>query len=174
MTNAAQTYSLSAAIGALAGMRSMAAPAALSHALSRSRRKPDGGVARILSSRVAAGILKVLAAGEIAADKHSATPARTDVAPLAGRAVIGSICAVAIAQRFRGPVLGSAVIGGASAVGAAYAAYYLRKMAGELLPVPDQALGAAEDLVVVSMGTAVANAVEDEPESRLDVLLPWR
>src|SRR5688572_3543125 len=104
----------SAALGAIAGLRSMAAPALLTHEMAE-----DGAgfrasnFERLLSSDAVSGVLAVLAGGEMIADKTSAIPNRTNAVPLIGRAVIGSLTAGAYASRRQHPVFLPAVVGAA-------------------------------------------------------------
>ena len=82
----------------LAGMRSMSAPAFLSHYLSR---QPSSGLAgsslRLLQKPVTAGLLKAVAAGEIVADKLPGTPDRIALPVLTGRLVRATAARWAVA-----------------------------------------------------------------------------
>ena len=64
------------AMGVVSGMRSMTAPALVTHYLSRDRR-PRLGRLNFMRSKLAATAFKVAAAGELVGDKLSNTPART-------------------------------------------------------------------------------------------------
>src|SRR5688500_10878471 len=88
----------SAVLGAIAGLRSMSAPALLTHELADGGKAREfGPLERILTSERTAGVLALLAGGEMLADKTPYVPDRTNPVPLIGRAVIGSLTAAAFA-----------------------------------------------------------------------------
>lgn len=155
-----KTLTLAAGMGLIAGMRSMAAPALLSHCLSRRVLHRSGRVARFLGSRRTAGVLKILAGGEMVADKTPFVPDRIESPAIGGRAVSGALCGFAIAEVLGGPRWGAALLGSAAAVGSTYAAYTVRKAAGENSSVPDPVLGLAEDAVVLGAGSRLIAAID--------------
>jgi uncharacterized membrane protein len=134
-----------AAFGVLAGMRSMSPPALLA------RRLAPGRAARWFA---------VFAAGELLADKVPGVPARISPLSLSGRAASGALGGAALAAHHRQPRLGPALSGGAAAVASAFAAYHLRRLAGERTSIPDPLLGLLEDAVVLAAGTLLARTVE--------------
>ncbi len=152
-----EVYAGAALLGTLTGMRSMAAPVVLGQ-LSRDGALDNvtNGLALVTRPRFAS-VAQVLAVGELVADKLPLAPNRTAVGPLLGRAFTGGISgAVLCSAKKRSPWVG-ALIGAAAAVGAAYAAFELRKRAGHALHVSDTLIALAEDALVVSLGTAVAS-----------------
>lgn len=156
-----------AGFGALAGMRSLAAPAFLSHRLAHAeldrhgvRRTPSGGLGeRILSSPLTSRLLGILAAGEMAADKSRWIPRRVAPLPLAGRTLIGGLIGGLLASRASRPKLAPIVLGGVAAVGSTFAVYYLRQGAKRRLAVPDAVVGAVEDGLVMALGSRLESAV---------------
>jgi uncharacterized membrane protein len=134
-----------AAFGALVGMRSMSPPALLARRLARGR---------------AARMLAVFAAGELLADKTPGVPARIIPLSLFGRAASGALGGAALAGHLRQPRLGPALAGSAAAVASAFAAYHLRRLAGERTSIPDALFGLLEDAVVLAAGTLLARTVE--------------
>lgn len=147
-----------AAIGAIAGLRSMAAPAMLTQELS----EHGGGkhlIDRVLASEGGARLLTLLASGEMLADKSSAMGPRTAAVPLIGRAVVGSLTAAAYASHRRHAVLIPAVVGAAAAIASTFAAFHARRFAGEQLNLPDRLLGMMEDALVVAASRGVAHAI---------------
>lgn len=138
-------------LGAIAGMRSMAAPAVVSHRLSqRMFGWPRNPVETVLRDELAAQILLGAAAAEMVADKLPFAPARIRPLPLAVRTASGALM---------GWVLGGsrdsraflAVVGGAAALVTTFAAYGIRKAIAENSIVPDALVGIAEDAAVVSL-----------------------
>jgi uncharacterized membrane protein len=143
-----------AAIGVIAGMRSMSAPAFVSSYLAENRNLAGSRLA-VLASPSAARLLKVLAAGEMIADKLPIVPARVSAGPLIARVASGAIsgAAVCAANKKRAEV--GAVLGGLAAVVGAFGFYHLRRRAGLETGMPDAVLGLAEDAIVIGSGMAV-------------------
>ena len=138
-------------LGAIAGLRSMAAPAALSRAVERG--DVDGlentPFAALGSSRVST-VLRVFEIGEMFVDKLSViVPSRTSPPPLLGRAASGALVGAALfASRGRQTTTGG-VLGAVSAVAAAYATERLRLQISERLGIPDLAVALSEDALVL-------------------------
>jgi uncharacterized membrane protein len=150
-----------AALGALAGLRSMAAPALLSHEMSNDNDfRYLSRIERVLSSGTAAKLLALLAGGEMLADKTSIVGDRTSAVPLLGRAIMGSFTAAAFAADRRQRILLPAAIGAAAAIASTYAAFHLRRLAAEHFEVPDRVLGMIEDAIVVGAGKGITEMME--------------
>jgi uncharacterized membrane protein len=143
-------------IGLVAGMRSLTAPAVVSDRLARSR---NGGLValpvRLLQSPAVAAALKVMAAGELVADKTPGIPARIEPLPLAARAATGALSGAAVAAADGESAATGALLGGLAAVVATYGMYHLRRRLAEALPVPDALLGLAEDALAVAVARQV-------------------
>jgi uncharacterized membrane protein len=144
-----------AGFGAIAGLRSMAAPQLLSRRLSHRRRR-RGRLAQVLGSPAAARTLRLAALGEVVADKVPRMPARTKPLPLLGRAAAGALCGLAVAGELGTRRLGPALVGAGAAVAATFAAYHLRRGADRALP--DALVGFAEDGLVRAVGSRFARA----------------
>ena len=159
------TPAYAAALGWVAGMRSMTPPALLARTLADrrgvarllGRRQP----ARALGSEAAQTLLPLAALGEIVADKLPMTPARTSPAALAGRLATGALAGAALAAGRREDPAASAVAGAVAAVASSFAMMALRKRAGEALDVPDPVVALAEDALAVGAGLAVVAAALD-------------
>ncbi len=147
---------LAAGLGIVAGMRSMAAPALLArHTPPRLARGP---VSRLLAGKATTGILGIMAVGEMIADKLPFMPNRTDAPALAGRALMGAACGVAVAELWKGSRIGGGLMGAAGAVASSYAFFHLRRMADKDLGLPDTLVAVAEDAVVLAAGSRLARA----------------
>ncbi len=141
-------------LAAIAGLRSLAAPALLSRALKR------GDVGGLQGTPFAAlgrpnvsTTLQLLMVGEMIADKAPFVPSRTSPPALLGRALSGALVGAALfAARKRHPVSGAA-LGALSAVAAAYAGEKLRVRGTEKLGVPDPILALLEDGIVLFGGS---------------------
>lgn len=141
-------------LGAIAGLRSMAAPALLSRAV---RRGDVGGLrdtpfATLGLSKVSA-TLQLLMIAEMLADKTPFVPSRTSAPALLGRALSGALAGAALfANAERHPAPG-AVLGALAAVAGAHAGEKLRARGTQKLGVPDPVLGLVEDGIVLFGGT---------------------
>ncbi len=138
-------------VGALSGMRSMAGPTRVSEYLSRHRTDPSSP-AGWFSSPVAAVAFKVMAAGEMGADKLPFTPARIAVLPLAGRFFFGAAAGAALSEAKSGRRITGALLGGTSAVVTSYVSYHTRRALTKGLGLPDPLVAVAEDVLVVIGG----------------------
>jgi uncharacterized membrane protein len=139
-----------AGLGAIAGLRSMAAPAALSRAAAAGR----GGGLRdtpfaVLGSSKVSALLTLFEVGELIGDKLPMTPSRTSLPPLLGRAASGAVVGGALFTSERHRTVPGAAFGAAAAVAAAYAGERLRALASEKTGLPDPVVALAEDTVVL-------------------------
>lgn len=125
-------------MGILSGSRSMLAPAMLA-----SNRLPP----------VAFSALKLMAAGEMVADKHPQMPSRTELVPLTGRMMTGAFTAAshATAQR-RVPMAIAGAVGGLCGT---WLFFHLRRALIARLG-PGVAAGLAEDAIAIAAGLAIA------------------
>jgi uncharacterized membrane protein len=141
-------------LGAIAGLRSMAAPALLSRAV----RSGDveglrGTPFMTLGLPKVSAALQLLMIGEMVADKTPFVPSRTSSPALLARALSGALVGTALfvnAERHPAP---GAVLGMLSAVAGAHAGEKLRAKESENLGVPDPMLGLVEDGIVLFGGT---------------------
>jgi uncharacterized membrane protein len=158
-------FALSAAIGALAGLRAFTPLAVASHAARHNllglRRSP----LRALRNAKATNVLAVLAAGELIGDKLPSTPSRLGAGPLIARIASGAICGAAISTtrsralvtRNRGSAAGvGALMGGLGALAGALAGFHLRKHLSRDHKIPDAAIGVVEDGIAIAGSFAVA------------------
>src|SRR5690242_6943391 len=124
-----RTYAAAAAMGMIAGLRSLTAPALVSVAANRCTLPLRRSRLRFLGGSRAAFALGALAIGELIADKLPSTPNRTIPGSLAARIASGATCGAAISMSERECVAVGAVLGGIAAAGGTFAGYQLRKLA---------------------------------------------
>lgn len=141
-------------LAALSGVRSSVPPALLAGSI---RRGETGNLEGTPFEKLglAAGVLSVLMAGEMLADKTSLIPARTSAGPAAGRAVSGALVGATLftaAGRGSGP---GALAGGASAIVGLYAADRARKWASESAGIPDPLWGVLEDALTLGVSRSL-------------------
>lgn len=149
---------LAVCLGAIAGMRAMAAPAVLSHYLSR---QPDSGLVNtnleFVRTVVFDNAAKLLTVGEVFGDKLPQTPNRIAIVPLLGRAISGAFTGAAIFRHNRQNAWRGVLIGGVSSLASSFLFYYLRKNLGDKAHIQDKLLGFAEDALAIGSGVAVMN-----------------
>lgn len=143
------------AIGVVAGLRSMTAPAVVSWAahlgwlnLSHSRLAWFGEFGVVI-------VLTFLALGELVADKLPSIPNRTSLAPLAGRIVTGAICGGALSVAAGQPLQLGSVLGAIGALAGAFGGYQLRHQLVTAAKLPGLSVALAEDLVAVVGGLII-------------------
>jgi uncharacterized membrane protein len=157
-------YAAAAALGVLAGMRSMAAPAVLGRLSRNGSLAAVKGPLTVITKPGFAGAAMLLSLGELVADKLPITPNRTAAGPLLGRALMGGLSGAAVCSSKRRSVPIGAFIGAAAAIAAAYGAYELRKAIGQKTRLPDAVIGIAEDVMVGSLGAALLSRLTDDAE----------
>ena len=148
-------------LGAIAGMRAVAAPALLSHYLNND---PAGALynspLRFLQRPLVATSLKFLAGAELIGDKLPFTPARTKPTQLAPRLISGAIVGATVAGANEKSKVKGAMLGMAGALVASFGFYYLRKKLGQESHLPNAVLGLMEDAIVASGGIGLMQATK--------------
>jgi uncharacterized membrane protein len=141
------------ALGVVAGLRSLAAPAMLSRAASRGelegiRATPFSPLASKRLSRA----LAVLAVAEAVADKTPAIPSRTSAPVLLWRMASGGTVGAALQAAAGRRWLTGAALGAVAAVAGAYAGTGYRLQAQKRFGIPGPVSGLAEDVAAVGLG----------------------
>jgi uncharacterized membrane protein len=139
-------------LGALSGVRSMSGPAMV--ALDLELRGKDVISGRKLPFRLGPP-LAALAAAEFVADKLPFTPARTQAASVAARAVSGAFVGSATARK-REAKLAPALVGAAAAVASTFASFRVRKRGIQHSKRMGYAVALAEDALVAWAGSRLA------------------
>ena len=144
-----RVYATAAGIGAVAGLRSMTAPALVSRAAASGDLRIREPRLRWMSANASAKTLTLLALGEMIADKAPFIPNRTDAGPLSARIVSGGLCGAVICSAGKQSAIAGGIVGGLAAVGGAFLGYQARKR------LPGFGTGLAEDVVAIGSGLAV-------------------
>jgi uncharacterized membrane protein len=148
-----------AGIGAIAGLRSMTAPAVVSWAANQEWIESPAGPLSFFHNKKTASIFSALAAGELVADKLPNTPSRTMPAGLASRILTGSLSGAALCAS-KGKLVGAgAIAGGLGAVAGAFIGYQARRRLRERLQVSDTVIAVAEDALAISGGVLIVRSV---------------
>jgi uncharacterized membrane protein len=155
-----EVYGGAAVLGAVSGMRSMAAPAIVSRLAHTGLLPLEGSQIKFLGHKNSVKTMALMAAGEMVADKLPFIPSRTAVFPLAARIASGALSGTAFVKARKGSVVLGAIIGSLAAVGASYGAYKLRKVAGQKFHLPDPIVAVAEDALVAACGFAILRALK--------------
>lgn len=142
------TYTRALALGIVAGMRSLMAPALVA----RKAASDPEGLPEVLTRPQTRTALEVMAAGELIADKLPFAPSRLALPSLAFRAVSGALIGAAFASSRRASPGKGALVGALGAVASAYAAYHVRQIVDKKLKVADPLVGAAEDALAAAIG----------------------
>jgi uncharacterized membrane protein len=155
----AEIYAGAAAMGAVAGLRSMSAPAMVSQVAKAGEIAMGHPELDFLHSPKTAYAMTALAVGEVIADKLPFMPKRTQGTSLLGRAIAGGLSGAAISSSKRKSPFWGALAGAAGAIAATYAFYHLRRAAQEKLHVPDAVAAILEDAIVAGGGMLVLSKV---------------
>lgn len=148
-----QTFARILGLGAICGLRTMSGPALLSDHLRRGQPRQRGRTPfRWLGAPGVAALLKVLAAGELLADKLPGVPARIAPPALAGRAASGALVGAALAALGGQSRVAGAIAGGVAAVAGAFAGYHARRALTQRLGAPDLPIALLEDAIAVVGG----------------------
>jgi uncharacterized membrane protein len=149
----ATSLALPAAIGVVAGLRSMTAPAVLAYGAKKGM--IHVGDSSLVSMTVGTFSRKAadLAVTELLVDKLPFVPDRTRPGPLAWRALSGAACGAAVASSLRRPAWEGAVLGFAGAMVGAFAGHYLRSRVRGV--VPGLTAAVVEDAAAITLGSVV-------------------
>ncbi|MDQ4127239.1 MAG: DUF4126 family protein [Actinomycetota bacterium] len=141
-------------LAAIAGIRSMAAPALLARAIRRGDVRGLAGTPfAVLGSGRTPVLLQALMIGEMAGDKTPFIPARTSAPALLVRALSGALVGAALSTSDRRSGPAGALVGASSALAGTYAIDRLRSGATQGLGVPDTIFALLEDGLVLAVGT---------------------
>ena len=148
-------------LSTLAGFRSMTPLSLLSsNLLTYHPQALAGSPLRLLQKPVVAHGLKLLAASEMAGDKHPNMPDRT--VPAAGAFVGATLFTVNRSSWLQGALLGAA-----AAVAGTYGSYYLRRQATQSSGWSGAVVGGLEDALTLAMGLAVSKGTHaGQPQPR--------
>ncbi len=149
-------FALALAIGVVAGLRSLTAPAAVSWAAWMGWIDLDGSPLSLLGSTVAVVGLSLLAVAEYVADLLPSTPSRTTAGPLIARIVLGAVSGAALTAAARSPLAG-ALLGAAGGLIGAFAGYQVRTRLVAALRIRDKWIGLAEDLAAIVLAFVIVS-----------------
>lgn len=147
------------AIGVIAGLRAMTAPAVVSLAAHFKWIDLHDSKLAFLESIVTTGILCLLAMVELFTDKLPKTPNRTSPVQLAARIITGGFSGAALCASANQSLLIGAVVGAIGAIVGTFAGYQLRHRLVQQLKVPDFVIAVIEDVVAVGGALLIVSQV---------------
>ncbi len=140
-------------LGAVAGLRSMTAPAVVAWAAHVGPLQLEGTPLALLASASARYLLLAAMIGELVADKLPFTPNRTRAGPFVGRLISGALSGGALAAGVGQSLVAGAVAGALGAAAGTLGGFRGRTGLVRALGTPDYVVALAEDAVAV--GTAL-------------------
>ena len=144
-------FALAVGIGIVAGLRSLTAPAVVAWAAHLGWLNLQDSPFAFMGSTVAVAIFSLLAIGELIGDKWPGTPARTALAPLLARIVMGGLCGECLCASAGQSLVIGAVLGGIGGVVGAFAGYEIRRRLVNKLHIKDLFVALCEDLVAIAL-----------------------
>jgi uncharacterized membrane protein len=151
-------YPVALWLGAIAGMRSLLAPAALAQWLREHPESLAAGKAYYLERLGSLRWLERLSLLELAADKLPMMPDRIRGTGLLGRLVSGTVCGVAASRTAGGRPLVGALLGLTTAAAATFGSYHLRHWLCRRLRMPDALVGTLEDSLALYLASRLPAA----------------
>lgn len=143
---------LAFAIGFVAGLRSMTAPAAVAWAAYLGWIHLQGSPLVFMGSVWIVGLFSLAALAEFVADLLPKAPARTSPGPLLARIVTGGLSGSCLAVAGGQALLLGALMGAVGGVAGAFVGYQARTKLVRNLQVPDRVIAIPEDLIAVVLG----------------------
>lgn len=150
--NTSSVLALAFAIGVIAGLRSMTAPAVVSWAAHWKWLDLQHSQLAFLGSTAAVYILTVGAIVELIVDKLPKTPRRTEPLGLIARFALGGLSGAALCAAANQSVVLGGVVGGVGGVAGGFAGYEVRTRLVKALKVPDIVVALLEDAVAIGGG----------------------
>jgi uncharacterized membrane protein len=147
--NTSMILCLAFAIGVIAGLRSLTAPAVVCWAAHLGWINLHGSHLAVLGATLTVVIVTILAIGELINDKLPATPNRTTAFPLGARIVMGALCGAALAVAGVQITWLGAIIGIVGAVVGTFGGYQVRHQLVTELKVNDIVVALTEDLIAI-------------------------
>lgn len=144
-------------IGAVAGLRSLTAPAAVAWAAHLGWLNLQGSPLAFMGSVWAVGIFTLLALVEFVTDQLPATPARTTAVPLTARIVMGALSGACLGVAGGASLWPGALLGAIGGIAGAFAGYQARVGLVRALHVPDVVVAIPEDLIAIGLGLLIAS-----------------
>ena len=149
---------LAFAIGVIAGLRSMTAPAVVAWGARLGWLDLASTPLAFLGSAAATYVLTAFMLVELVADKLPKTPSRTMPGGFVARVVTGALSGAALTAAAGRSLLAGAVLGALGGVAGTLGGYQARTGLVRALKVPDYVVAVAEDIVAVGGALLIVSA----------------
>jgi uncharacterized membrane protein len=153
-----EVFVLALAIGLVAGLRSMMAPALVAWAAHLGWMNLQETSLAWMGSTGAVVIFSLLAVGELMGDKKPYAPKRTQPLPLSARIVLGGFCGLCFSAAAHRPLFPAAIVGGIGGFAGAFAGYRIRRWLVQNLHTRDRVIGVAEDLITLGLAIFIVSS----------------
>lgn len=140
------------ALGVIAGLRSLTAPAAVSWGAYLQWLDLDGTWAAFMSSEAARDLLTAFALLELVGDKLPKTPSRKAPGPFAARVILGAFSGAVLGASARRSPAAGLLFGVLGAAAGTLGGYEARTRSVKALNVPDAVVAVLEDSVAIGGG----------------------
>jgi uncharacterized membrane protein len=144
-------FAFALAIGIVAGLRSLTAPAIVSWAAHLGWLNLHDSPFAFMSSTIAVVIFSLPAIGELIADMLPNTPNRTMLVPLLARILMGGLSGASLCASTGQSLLIGAVLGAIGGVIGAFGGYEIRRRLVRSLKIKDAFIGICEDLIAIAL-----------------------
>jgi uncharacterized membrane protein len=138
-------------IGAVAGLRTLTAPAAVAWAAKIGWLHLQNSPFAFMASTWAVVLFSVLAIFEFIGDLLPSTPNRTAPAPLAARIISGGFCGACVCASANHSLFAGAALGAIGAVFGAFTGYELRKLLVSRFNLKDIFVALSEDAIALGL-----------------------
>jgi len=145
------------AIGLVAGLRSLTAPAVVSWAANLKWLDLQNSSLAWLATATAAWILSAAAVAEIVIDKLPNTPSRKKPLGLIARFLMGALSGAALCAAAHQSLIAGAVLGGLGGLAGAFLGYEMRSRLVKTLKVPDIVIALFEDAVAIGSALLIVS-----------------
>ena len=152
-------FALAFAIGVVAGLRSMTAPATVSWGAHLKWLDLRNSYLAFVGSAIAVAIISLLALAELIADKLPKTPNRTAAVGLTARILTGAFSGATICIAANQSAVMGALLGGLGGIAGAFGGFHVRRYLVQDLHAPDIVIAVGEDLVAICGGLLIASKV---------------
>jgi uncharacterized membrane protein len=151
----AHSLLLAFAIGFVAGLRSMTAPALVAWGAHLEWLNLEGTPLGFMSSSGAVNLLTILALAEFVADAMPRTPPRTAPLGLIVRTITGGLAGACLSAANGGGIGIGVAFGVIGALAGTYLGYYSRRGLVRGLKVKDIFIAITEDIVALALGSLI-------------------
>src|SRR5271156_5398463 len=150
-------FALIFAIGMIAGLRALTAPAVVCWAAHLGWLNLQGSHLAWMGSTAAVAIFSILALAEIVNDKLPATGSRTAPPSLVIRSITGALAGTALAIAASQSVLLGIVLGALGALAGSFLGYEVRHRIVTGLKIPDFPIALLEDAIAIGCGLLIVS-----------------